>query len=131
MARRTLHARLRLVLSIAGLAAYGLAALAGYGLHGLVDHGHASACYGHGLECCLSAAVNSAVADDRSYDEAALSQSPDDCLVCSFLAQAQSSHFAEVEPSGCVPLADASVPVDSLVHALLANAPLARGPPPV
>jgi hypothetical protein len=127
---RTLRSRACLTLQAVALAAYALAAVGSYGLHGLVDHSHASACCGHGLECCQANAAHSVVADEPSHDCASFTRSSEDCSICSFLAQAQSSHVADVAPSGCEPLADAFLLVDSLVHSLRAEAPLARGPPP-
>jgi hypothetical protein len=94
----------------------------GYGLHGWVEHDHASS-------CCETHAGCSSCADDHSNRGASFTQSADDCSICCFLAQAQSSHIANVAPSGCEPLVDVCLAVDSLVHSLEADAPLARGPP--
>jgi hypothetical protein len=130
---RPLRSRACLTLQAVALAAYALAAVGGYGLHGLVDHGHVSACCGHGLECCQANSAHSIANepshDEPSYDGFSFAQSADDCSICSFLAQAQSSHVADVAPSGCDSLADVSLLVDGLVHSLPAAALQARGPP--
>lgn len=119
---RTLRSRARLTLQAVALAAYALVAVGGYGLHGLVEHDHASS-------CCETHAGCLSCGDEYSNRGPAFTQSSDDCSICSFLAQAQSSHVADVAPSGCEPLADASLAVDILVHTLDPDAPLARGPP--
>ena len=116
MVTSPLHRVRRLFVGLA-LAAYGSAALLGYGLHEVVgcDHheSHAEAGHDHGNDA----------------HGLALSTTGEDCSICSFLAQAQSGFVPEISFDACEPLHEAPQTATSLVLSLLADAPLARGPP--
>jgi hypothetical protein len=119
MTRPTLARRFGQTLAIAAFLAYSLAGLAGYGLHALTD----------GADHSLAAH-----AGHEDYEHSAsgsIAAAHDDCSICNFLAQAQSSHVPQVTLGEAEPLCEALPTADSLVLALIASAAHARGPPAV
>ncbi len=136
MLRRNYQGRVGRSLAILALATYASAGVLGYGLHALWHCEHcptASACCDHGH--CQSAAhcSQSPAAHDHEHapasDQTTVAASHDDCSICSFLAQAQTSVLPRLAIDGVEPLADAPQTAESLVLSLTSEAPLARGPP--
>jgi hypothetical protein len=114
MTRPTLARRFGQTLAFAAFCAYSLAGLAGHGLHELTD------------SCDHGPLAHAA--DDHSA-AGSIAAAHDDCSICDFLAQAQSSHVPQVALSGAEPLCEAPPTADSLVFSPIASAPHARGPP--
>lgn len=128
------------MLALVALATYGSAGIFGYGLHSVwhVRHGDASETHarqsGGGCHCCHghdAAVVPDDDGDGPSRDAAAqsLAAGCDECPICSFLAQAQSSAVETPEPEGVGPCCMAGVGEEPPHLAGAHRAPSARGPP--
>ena len=134
MLRTIVHGRLRRLLAIAALASYGSAGVLGYGLHSLwhCEHDAETAAADHcgccGHDCHAPAPV-AACETPECTDGPSLAAACDDCSICSFLAQAQTSAVDAPAVAGSAPVAPSPALGESLVLAAALAAPSARGPP--
>ena len=134
MFRRVIQSRAGRSLAFTAMAAYAAVGLLGYGLHSVsrCEHAHSAAhdCCG---ESCHSHAGHSHEASpghsNSSNTGPSIATGCDDCSICSFLAQAQSSAVALVTIDGSEPLVAAPVLGEPRVVFVFVDAPQARGPP--
>jgi hypothetical protein len=134
MIRRFAYDRVSRSLAFVALAAYSSIGLFGYGLHAVwnCEHCPHGACDSH---CQTVGEGHHATAHAGRHDDAPADEAPrlttadDDCSICSFLAQAQTSAVAGPLVEGVEPLADAAHALELLVLASSSEAQLARGPP--
>jgi hypothetical protein len=137
--RHLSQGRLGRTLAILALATYGSAGLFGYGLHTLweCEHGLGGHCQaGIAQECCNHSHDHAAwhghhdapTPAGSSVTSNSVASNCDDCSICSFLAQAQTSVLPTFTLDGVEPLCVAPQFAESLLS-LSSDAPLARGPP--
>jgi hypothetical protein len=123
MSCRVIQSRASGPLALVAAAIYAAIATLGYGLHDLGSCGHRHADHVWGP------ADASQHADHDHPAGGSLASTPDDCSICSFLAQAQSSVAPAPALNAAEPLAAAPQRTVALAPELPADSPLARGPP--
>lgn len=129
MSRRILQSRAGRSLALVALASYAVVGVLGYGLHSVSHCEHALAAAHDCGDAAGHSHSHSSEHGGSSDSGPTVAASCDDCSICSFLAQAQSSAAPRLTIDGVEPLAVAQVQAAPAVLVVFGDVPQARGPP--